>query len=413
MPQIRPFKAMRPANDKVHLVASRSYVTYSDEQLRDKLKNNPYSFVQIIHPDFNSDQPSDPGTPLRFERVRDKYHSFVEQGVIQRDLTASFYVYRQKSTSVDSIGVIAAASANDYRSGRIKIHEQTLASREALFADYLQTTGFNAEPILLTHNDHDELNNWLSTIAQRAAEVHFTTADGVTHWLWPITQKPEIDFIRRTYNEVPDFYIADGHHRSASSVLLSDRLNANGSPINAGAHFMVYIIPASRLCIHGYHRLVRHQITKALLINQIEQIEGVTVQSVGTSTHLPTVRSIDVYIDSERFRIEIPQEVSKETPDAAWLTEAILTPILGINDLRNDPRIHFEPETVGTQFIMNEVNSGKYKLAFFLHPVPFKQLKAVADRGETMPPKSTWIEPKLRSGLVIYDFTYPDTLESE
>ncbi len=411
MLKIRPFKAVRPANDKVHLVASRSYVTYNDEQLRDKLRHNPYSFVQVIHPDFDSDDPSDPGTHKRFERVRDRYRSFTADGVFVRDTKPAFYVYRQSSAGVDSLGIVAAAHADDYRSGRIKIHEQTLAVREALFADYLEVTGFNAEPILLTHDDDDELNGWLTAVSGRTPDVHFTTADEITHRLWVVDGDEDCRFVEAAYARFDALYIADGHHRSASSVLLADRLAAAGQLTEAAAHFMVYILPKSRLKIHGYHRLIRHiGIDVQRLLDGIRAIPGVTVREVSREVAIPKSRHIDLYLSGLRYRIDLPEDLEDHHPDAEWLTLHILAPLLGIADLRNDQRIAFEPETTGVANLCRSVDQGRFEAVFILHPVPFDQLKAVADRRETMPPKSTWIEPKLRSGLVVYDFTFADTI---
>lgn len=409
MAEIRPFRAVRPANDKVHLVASRSYVTYSDEQLRDKLRNNPYSFVQIIHPDLNSDSPTVPGTTERFERVRDKYDEFVEEGIFQRDGQASYYVYRQTHEGLDSMGVIATASAEDYRNGQIKVHEQTLAQREALFAEYLEVTGFNAEPILLTHEDDEALNGWLMGVNTRAPEVHFTTADGVTHRLWRIDQEEEVAFLQERYAAMGPLYIADGHHRSASSVLLAEQLQSAGRadaehPVN---RFMVYIIPASRLTIHGYHRLIRDLggIPPSEFLEAIKVHSQAQVTPLKQPEKLPGTGSILLYLDAAWYRIDFRDTVPEGMPDAAWLTEHILSPILGISDLRNDPRIAFEPETAGIETIAQLVDTSLYQCAFLLHPVPFEQMKVLSDQGQSMPPKSTWIEPKLRSGLVIYDFS--------
>lgn len=410
MPTIRPFRAVRPTNDKVHLVASRSYVTYDDDQMRDKLRNNPYSFIQIIHPDFDSDTPTEPGSRERFERVHERYRAFLNDGIFARDSSPCYYVYRQSSASIDSIGIIAAAMAGDYRSGLIKIHEQTLSVREALFADYLEITGFNAEPILITHDDDDELNGWLAGVSGRQPEVHFTTADEITHRLWVINQPEDLEFVSAAYDRMQALYIADGHHRSASSVLLADRLQRTDErdPMN---HFMVYLIPASRLLIHGYHRIVkRMSVTPEELLRRIATVEGVLVSESPRDARIPAMRHIDLYLAGTRHRVKLPDDVPAHCPDADWLTTNILAPLLGITDLRNDTRIAFEPETTGVDVLLAAVDRGEADAIFLLHPVPFEQLKEVADRSATMPPKSTWIEPKLRSGLVVYDLTYPDTL---
>lgn len=414
MATIRPFRAVRPTNDKVHLVSSRSYVSYDNDQMRDKLKHNPYSFIQIIHPDFDTDDPSEPGTPKRFMRVRERYTDFLNDGIFVRDEEPSFYVYRQTHDQLDCMGIIVAAHADDYRNGKIKVHEQTLSAREALFANYLDITGFNAEPILLTHDDDHELNGWLQGINGRQPDVHFTTADELTHRLWKIDHPEDIEFISGLYGRMPALYIADGHHRSASSVLLADQRIADGRAVKDDAvdHFMAYIIPRSRLVIHGYHRLIKDlgDLKAEELVSALEQMPEVTIRKIDDGSPIPSMRNIDLYLAGVRYRISLPL-LPAHVPDADWLTRSVLGPILGITDLRNDERITFEPETAGIGEIQSRVDDQKIACAFFLHSVPFEQLKAVSDRGETMPPKSTWIEPKLRSGLVVYDFTFPDTID--
>ena len=408
MAHIRPFRAVRPAADKVHLVASRSYVTYSDEQLRDKLKHNPYSFVQIIHPDFNDALPSEPGTPERFERVHEKYLEFLKQDILQVDDQPALYVYRQSHSNLDCIGIIGAVHNNDYRSKHVRIHEQTLAAREALFAQYLDMTGFNAEPILLTHDDDEVLNGWLQALHGRTADVHFTTADEVSHQLWKIDNAEELDFLCGLYGRMGALYIADGHHRSASSVRLADERLASGraqedDPVN---YFLAFMIPASRLRIHGYHRLVKslNGLSKDEFINRLKALPFVLVTEQREVATLPGTGTISVYVQGSWHLVDFRAIAREEEPDAEWLTNQILAPLLGIEDLRNDSRIAFEPETTGLEQICARVDSGKFACAFFLHPVPFNQLKAVSDADRSLPPKSTWIEPKLRSGLVVYDF---------
>lgn len=409
MARISPFRAFRPATDKVHLVASRSYVSYDEQQLHDKLSNNPYTFIHVINPDYDEPMPSLDGSADRFLKVRMKFDHFVKEGVFMQDEKPSLYVYRQIKNGLDSIGVIAGVHTDDYRSGHIKIHEQTLEAREKIFCEYLDITNFNAEPILLCHNDVPELNAFYQEVMERETTNHFSTTDELEHQLWLLTDQKEIEFVQSLFEEMPALYIADGHHRSASSVLLADQRRAHhpAAPELASDFFMAFMIPASGLVIHGYHRLVSTlgEMSPDEFLKAIG--ERVSVKKLVHKDLLPKVGTIDLYIDGAWFRLDFSEEVHLELPDAAWLKQQILLPILNVQDLRTDPRISFEPETTGLKRIVELVDSGKAACAFILHPVPFDQLKRISDLGESMPPKSTWIEPKLRSGLTIFEFSEP------
>ncbi len=415
MARIRPFKAFRPTEDKVHLVASRSYVTYAERELREKLENNPFSFIHIIHPDYNAERPSEPGTDERFMKVRLRFDDFVNEGILEQEQQPSLYLYRQFNASFDSVGIISAVDANDYRIGSIRVHEQTLAQREALFAEYLDATSFNAEPILLCHEDHPELNALYDGIMQRRPTYNFTTTDRYQHQLWQIDSGNEIAHIQRFFAEMKSLYIADGHHRSASSVLLADRrrLRCGHQEPLASDFFMALTIPASRLVIHGYHRLVRDLgglSSEAFLMALKKRAK---VVALSNREKLPAVGTIDLYLDKRWFRLDFQEQIHLELPDAEWLTREVLDPILKIRDLRNDPRVAFEPETTGVAEMTSMVDDGRFAAAFLLHPVPFDQLQKISDLGLTMPPKSTWIEPKLRSGLTIYEFSDDENVKHD
>lgn len=415
MATIRPFKAFRPTEDKVHLVASRSYVTYAERELREKLENNPFSFIHIIHPDYNAERPSEPGTDERFMKVRLRFDDFVNEGILERDESPCLYLYRQLTDSFDSVGIISAVHADDYRHGNIRVHEQTLAPREALFAEYLDATSFNAEPILLCHQDEPELNAFYEEIMGRRPTYNFTTTDRYQHQLWHIDSPEEIGRIQRFFAEMKSLYIADGHHRSASSVLLADRRRARCGDDRqlASDFFMALTIPASRLVIHGYHRLVRDLgglSSEAFLMELKKKAKVVTLNA---REKLPAVGTIDLYLDKRWYRLDFRDQIHLELPDAEWLTREVLKPVLEIHDLRNDPRVAFEPETTGIGEMTSMVDDGRFAAAFLLHPVPFDQLQRISDLGLIMPPKSTWIEPKLRSGLTIFEFSDDDNVKQD
>lgn len=403
MVKIQPFKAIRPARDKACLVASRSYISYNSLQLNAKLAGNPYTFIHIINPDYKSPNPAKGGTREIFEKIRTKFWEFKSEGILKRDASASFYLYKQIRPDGESVGLVAAAHVDDYLNGKIKVHEQTISRREDLFADYLDVTNFHAEPVLLCHDDHPDLEQLYAQIMRDRPEYDFSTTDRNQHQMWLISEQEMIKNLVSQFEAISSLYIADGHHRSASSAKLAKQ---RGEYAANDLHnwYMVYLIPASSLSIHGYHRLVKdlggltpEEFCAAITMNhKLKPIDR-------PDTHLgPGI--INMYVDHQWYRISVLKDLDEETIEAQWLTDHILKPILNIGDLRNDPRIRFRDGKRPKEMLAKEVDEKNAACAFVLHPITFNKLKGIADAGATMPPKSTYIEPKLRSGLTIYTF---------
>lgn len=405
MIKISPFRAIRPKRHVVSLVASRSYVSYSDDQLDDKLANNPFTFLHVIHPDQKEVEKKQ-GTD-KFQLVRDKFEAFSAEGVFQKDEKPAIYLYQQRTHSHVFTGLIAAVSVTDYTEGRVMVHEQTLTQREEMFKNYLKTTGFNAEPVLLMYPENAEVNRIMGKIMDGRPEFEFTTTDRVTHFLWNIDSEDDLATLTSSFADMDKVYIADGHHRSASSALLAQELTDEGhtGPFD---HFMAYLIPENAIHIHGFHRLVKNtRCSKAELLSTLEQNFIVSEWSK-PSYHPDRLHEMGMYIDGMWYTLTSkPGSFNVEDPiaslDAEILSRNILEPIMGITDLRNDPRVDFLPGDTGCTAIEKAVNSGKYEVGFALYAVTTEQLKNVADAHGIMPPKSTYIEPKLRSGLTIYE----------
>lgn len=410
MTKISPFRAIRPVRSKAHLVASRAVSAYRPSILDAKLASNPYTFIHIIHPEFfeNEKTKTAPNTPERFLKVKDKFDEFVDRGIFQQEETPSLYVYRQSSPNHSYLGVIGGASVEEYKNDKIKKHEATLASREAMFTNYLDVVGFNAEPVLLSHPKSIALDGILEEITQIRPEYEFTTTDEVTHELW-VVEESKVDAIQKAYEDIENCYIADGHHRSASSVRLHDLIKNRGNydPAKNYASFLSFFIDEERLEIFPFNRLC-----KSLNGHSVEQL----LQQLSTQYEvqkmergLPSTRlhEIHMYVEKQWYKLQLHSDEMKQTDavsriDAELLTRTILSPILGIHDLTTDKNISFTSNENGVHSIEQSVDSGVYKLGFLLYPVTMEQLKAVADENAIMPPKSTWIEPKMRSGLTIY-----------
>ncbi len=403
---LRPFRAWRPAADKAHLVASRSYVSYTEEQLAEKLEGNPFTFLHVIHPPGLDPTCS---REERFQAVRSAFERFRDTDAnMQRDGRPCFHLYEQRARGLSSFGLIAGVSVDDYREGRIKVHEQTLAAREDLFAEYLDTIGINAEPVLLTTPD-DTWAELLAPVAATRPEYDYTTTDRVRHRLWPIDDIRSQADLQAAFARIQALYIADGHHRLASSARLATRRSADQ---DHPAHWcLACIVPRSQLHIFNFDRTVTtlHALDEASFLKALGQVGRLRpVAGPQAAPGVVAVRTVSGW-----HALELPPTPAGHTPaerlDCARLGELVLAPLLHIHDPRTDPNVDFVPGTHGTAELERRVDRGHAAVAFHLHPVSFDELKAVADTGGTMPPKSTYIEPKLRSGLVVYPLD-PDPL---
>ena len=407
MAKIVPFRAIRPSRDKVSLVASRSYLSYSKEILVEKLENNPYTFLHIINPDYSAGYEVN-SYDEKFKLVKEKFNSFIKEGIFQKDNSDSFYIYQKNNEDGNSfIGIIGAASVIDYQNGNIKIHEQTIQKREELFTTYLQTTGFNAEPVLLTYPNHQSIDKIIKRYAQTRAEYEFTTTNKSQHKLWLVSDKKDIQLIEQSFSEIENLYIADGHHRFASSSLLAkESRNINNSNTK---YCMGYLIAEDQLQIISFNRLLKNLngLSDEDFLTQIK--EKYVLKEVQNAV-VPTQKDeIKLYVSRKWYSLIAKEKYVNRTHcveklDPAMLSNNILAPILGITDPRNDKRLAFIDGTHSLEEIKHKVDSEEFKAAFVLKPISVNQIKEVADKGQSMPPKSTYIQPKLRSGMLIYDF---------
>lgn len=409
MIKISPFRAVRPKRDVVSLVASRSYLTYSDEQLVDKLANNPYTFLHIIHPDTQAEVKAE--GEAKYKLVKEVFDNFREDGIFTKDEKPSIYLYQQRTHSHVFTGLIAGVSVEDYKEGRVLVHEHTLTQREEMFKNYLSVTGFNAEPVLLMYPENGDVNMVIGKTMESRPEFEFTTTDKVSHYLWPISDDDDVQKVVAAFGGMDKIYIADGHHRSASSALLSEELSKNGKS-GPFENFMAYLIPDNSIHIHGFHRLV-----KKIGMSSSEFLAKLSNQFIvseweGENYTPDRIHEIGLYLGGKWYILSVkPGTFSPEDPvqslDAEILSRNVLAPILGIDDLRNDPRVEFIPGDKGCGTIEEAVDKGKFECGFALYAVTADQLKNVADASRIMPPKSTYVEPKLRSGLTIFELFEP------
>ena len=408
MAKLIPFKAVRPRRDLAHLVVSRPVSTYPSAILKAKLKENPFTFIHIIHPEFfeNDKNRTAPNSKARFLKVKAKFEEFCDKNVFIKEDNASLYIYRQTKNNHEYLGVISGSSIEEYQQNVIKKHEATLTSREEMFTNYLDIVGVNAEPVLLSHEKNESIDRLLIKITQTRPEYEFSTADTVKHELW-VVQGQQMNELLSEYEKIPTTYIADGHHRSASSARLAERLNKKGGATDLHNYFLTYLISEDRLNILPFNRLCR-SLNGETPDSLLEKLSiHFNVEPLKTRKEPEQIHCIHCYLNQKWYALTCKPEIIDTSEavkqiDAEILTQYILTPLLGIKDLKTDKNIKFISGEYGSVAVEKECKKLGFEVGFALYPVLVEQLKRVADENAIMPPKSTYIEPKLRSGLTIY-----------
>lgn len=412
MSKIIPFKAVRPTPDKIGLVTCRNYDDYSSAELAAWLSFNPYSFLHVIHPAYMHSQKIT--LDKRFKGVAHKYQDFKEDGVFMEEEKPVFFLYEIKTKTQSFTGIVAGTSIDDYKNNTIKKHEDTLQYRVEYFKDYLHQTGFNTEPVLITYPDSDVLNNWIFEKKKSLPIYNYSTTNKEKHQLWKIETDEEIAWLTKQFEEIPELYIADGHHRSASAEMLYDQDSHLGNEnLN---YFMSFLIAESQVKIYEFNRIIRdlNGYSKNDFLEKIS--EHFIIKDKEQELWKPQSKfEFGMYLDGHFYALFYKQESTSlssrtrskenilENLDAQILYDKVLQPLLGIEDLRNDERIEYIPGKQSIATIKELVDEGEFEVGFMLYPSDISEIKALADNGLIMPPKSTYIEPKFRSGLMIYE----------
>lgn len=409
MSKIIPFKAVRPTPDKVALVTCRNYDDYSPAELAAWLNFNPYSFLHVINPAYIHAQKIT--LDKRFKGVAHKYQDFKNDGVFMEEEKPVLFLYQIQNKSQSFTGIIAGTSVEDYKNNVIKKHEDTLQYRVELFKDYLHQTGFNTEPVLITYPDNSELNLWIAEKKKSQPIYNYSTTNKEQHTVWKIDSDSEINWLQNQFENIPELYIADGHHRSASAELLFDEDQHLGNEnLN---YFMSFLIAESNVKIYEYNRIVRdlNGYSKDDFIRKLS--EHFIIKKKEQELWKPQSKfEFGMYLDGGFYALFYKvnddgnnKNESKilENLDAQILYDKVLQPLLGIEDLRNDERIEYIPGKQSILTIKELVDEGEFEVGFMLYPSDISEIKALADNNLIMPPKSTYIEPKFRSGLMVYE----------
>jgi uncharacterized protein (DUF1015 family) len=406
---IKPFKAIRPTPEKASKVASQSLETYSKQEIKDILQQNKDSFLQIILPDFGSN--SKLSSKNRYKEIQGKILEFIEDGILIQDPKPCFYLYKIEKEDFSCCGIFCATQTEDYRNNIIKRHESTIEKREKLFANYLEGVGFKAEPVLMIYPDRKEISEIIKLEIKKSPEYHFKSSDLNTHTLWKISNPETIDLLKSEFDKINAFYIADGHHRCASTnrySLRRKRKNLNHTGAEAYNYIMSYLLAESEVKIYEFNRMVKdlNGLTKETFLKKLETYFNIYPK--GNEIYKPQSKDhFSMYLDGTFYSLHLKTEKYEYTDplselDTQILYKTILEPILGITDLRNDKRIKYGFGKNNIKEMKDGIDRGKYKVGFSLLPLTVKEIKDISDAGLVMPPKSSYIEPKLRSGLTIY-----------
>lgn len=413
MAKVFPFQAVRPTRDKVNLIAARPYDSYTPDERASRLRDNPYSFLHIVNPGYKY-QKENTTEQERYTMVRNRYLEFKEEGHFIQDEKPCFYIYKRVSHDGHTTrGIIAATSIEEYENNIIKKHEDTLVEREKLFKEYIHTVGFNPEPVLLTYPDNDTLTSLLEEIMKSRAEYEFTTTYRDTHYLWDVDNPEIVDAIKTEFKNIDSLYIADGHHRTASAYELY-KLKKEENKKHTGNEvynfFMSYLIPESDLKIYEFNRLIKdlNGLSNEEFLIKLDAV--FKIENKGLEYYKPLKKNhFSMYLNGKFYSLSLRKNIytannAMEALDAQILYHTVLNPILGIEDVRNDKRINYAHGKNDMAYVQSMVDAGEYKVGFGLLPVTTGEIKNVAEEGLTMPPKTTYIEPKLRNGITIYEY---------
>jgi len=393
-------------------VASRPYDVLNSEEAREEVKGNPRSFLRVVKPEVDLPEDTDLHSREVYNKGKENLDRLIAEGFFRQDDQEMLYVYGQTMWGKTQYGIVGCASVDDYLGGVIKKHELTRPDKEEDRMNHIRTTNFNAEPVFFAYPDHPELNELVQRITAGEMEYDFVTGDGVGHHFWLIRDPRTITRITEIFEKDIEFtYVADGHHRTAAAALVGKEHREN-NPAHTGReeynYFLAVHFPASQLTIIDYNRVIR-DLNGMSPEHFLEKLgERFIMEEKGDEIHKPgRLHYFGMYLDGKWYSLAAREETYNDDDpigrlDVTVLSNQVLAPLLGITDLRKSERIDFVGGIRGLKELVRRVDSGEMSAAFALYPVTMKHLMDIADNGMIMPPKTTWFEPKLRSGLVIH-----------
>ena len=412
MATIKPFKGLRPPKQFVEQVESKPYDVLNSEEARQEAGDNPMSLYHIIKPEINFPVGTSEYDPRVYQSAADHFKMFQEKGWLVQDDKENYYIYAQTMNGKTQYGLVVGAYVNDYLNGVIKKHELTRRDKEEDRMKHVRVCNANMEPVFFAYPDDKLLDDLLKRYASTTPEYDFIApGDGFRHQFWVVSDEKDIALITDEFKKMPSLYIADGHHRSAAAALVGAE-KAKQNPHHTGKeeynYFMAVCFPASQLTILDYNRVVKdlNGYTPEQFLKALD--EDFIVEDMGTDIYRPAaLHEFSLYLQGHWYKLTTRAGRYNDADPIGVLdvdisSRLILDKLLGIKDLRSDKRIDFVGGLRGLSELKHRVDSGEMSLALALYPVTMKQIMDIADSGKIMPPKATWFEPKLRSGLIIH-----------
>lgn len=412
MATIKPFKGIRPPKELVESIESRPYDVLSSKEAREEAGDNEMSLYHITKPEIDFEEDIDEYDPRVYQKAADNFKKFMDKGWLVQDDKENYYLYAQTMNGKTQYGLVVGAAVADYMSGLIKKHELTRCDKEEDRMKHVRVCNANMEPVFFAYPDNARLDEIIKRVAQNEPEYDFIAPiDGFRHQFWIISNEDDIRAITEEFAKIPALYIADGHHRSAAAALVGAELarkDENHTGNEEYNYFMAVCFQASQLTILDYNRVVKdlNGLTPEQFINALSK--NFIIEKKGSEIYKPLcIHNFSLYLDGCWYSLTAKEGTYNDSDPIGVLdvdisTRLILNEILNIQDLRSDKRIDFVGGLRGLEELKKRVDSGDMKAALALYPVSMKQIMDIADSGAIMPPKATWFEPKLRSGLVIH-----------
>jgi uncharacterized protein (DUF1015 family) len=407
---LKPFKGIRPLKEKVAKIASPPYDVINREEASQAAEGNPLSFLRVIKPEINFHETVNEYDPQVYRSGSTYFQRFVDDGVFVKDDSNNLYIYAQTMDGRTQYGIVGRAAVSDYINEVIRKHELTRPDKEEDRKKHIRVSKLNYEPVFFAYPANDEIDSIVAEVIKSEPEYDFTTDDNIQHIFWVISDAQIIERIVEIFDSIPYTYIADGHHRTAAAALVGDecrRSNVNHTGQEDYNYFLAVHFPDNQLKIFDYNRLVKDLNGLSLKDFVTALSASFTIECKGTQEYRPDApHKFGMYIDNKWYCLTAKEGTYNDNDpiaclDVTILSEHVLTPILGIVDLRKSKRIDFVGGMRGLGELKKRVDTGEMAVAFALFPVSMKQLIDIADTGNIMPPKTTWFEPKLRSGLVV------------